>query len=165
MRPMAQPEPGDRPPRPRLERAPGERYADADAPGAADAGRAERSSTPARGLALAAGAAAVGAAATVVLAGAFAVSLGLLVVALVTGWLVAEALAAGSAATIEAPRRRAAAVAIALVGTIVGQVGLWLFARAEGGALGPVDYLWQTFGWIVPAQLVVAAVAAWWSSR
>jgi hypothetical protein len=165
MHPMAHPEPGDRPPRRRLERAPGERYVDVDAADAPDSAGGGRPTAPPRGIALAAGAAAVGAAATVVLAGVFAVSLGLLVVAFATGWLVANALIAGSAATIAASRRRWAAVAIAVVGIVLGQLGVWLYARAEGGALGVLDYLWQTFGWIIPAQLAAAAGAAWWTSR
>ena len=48
---------------------------------------------------------------------------------------------------------------------VLGQVGLWLFARAEGGVLAPIDYLGQTFGPLVPVEVVLAAVVAWWRAR
>jgi uncharacterized protein (DUF2062 family) len=47
----------------------------------------------------------------------------------------------------------------------IAQIGIWLFARAEGGALGLVDYLGQTFGPLVPLQFAIAALVAWWSAR
>jgi hypothetical protein len=61
--------------------------------------------------------------------------------------------------------RPAPAVTITLLGILVGQVGIWLYARSEGGVLGLVDYLGQAFGWLVVAQLVVGAAVAWWTSR
>ena len=48
---------------------------------------------------------------------------------------------------------------------LVAQIGIWLYARAEGGALGLVDYLAQTFGPLVPLQFAIAALVAWWSTR
>jgi hypothetical protein len=36
---------------------------------------------------------------------------------------------------------------------------------AEGGVLAPIEYLSQTFGPLVPIQLVIAGVAAWWTAR
>ena len=40
--------------------------------------------------------------------------------------------------------RRALAVGLAAAAVLAGQLGLWLFARYEGGVLGPVDYLAET---------------------
>ena len=51
------------------------------------------------------------------------------------------------------------------IGLSRGQLGIWAYARSEGGVLGLADYLGQTFGWLVPAQVVLAAFAAWWSAR
>ena len=57
-----------------------------------------------------------------------------------------------------------AAVALALGGVVLGDLGLWLFAKSEGGVLGPFDYLWETFGLFVPGVALLAAVAAWWGA-
>ena len=147
---MASPqEPGERPNRTRLERPPGERY---DQPAQAGDTTADR---PFRGLAWAAAVALVGAAVVVALGGPLAISVGLVVVAFVIGRLVGLALRG----------RPAPAVTIALLGILLGQVGIWLFARSEGGVLGLADYLGQAFGWLVVAQLVVGAAVAWWTSR
>jgi len=43
-------------------------------------------------------------------------------------------------------------------------VGTWLHALAEGGALGLLDYLFETFGVIVPLELLIASVAAAWGA-
>jgi hypothetical protein len=143
-------EPGERPNRTRLDRPPGARY---DQP--AQAGGDATAQRPFRGLAWAAVIAIGGAAAIVALGGALAVSLGLVVVAFLIGRLVRLALRT----------RPAPAVTITLLGILVGQVGIWLYARSEGGVLGLVDYLGQAFGWLVVAQLVVGAAVAWWTSR
>jgi hypothetical protein len=54
---------------------------------------------------------------------------------------------------------------LAAGGVALGQVGLWLLARQEGGVLSLADYLAETFGFLVPAQFLAAAGAAWWRSR
>lgn len=95
----------------------------------------------------------------------FTMTAGLLVIAAVIGWAIAVALrplGAGGA------RRRnvvASAIGLALASVAIGQVGLSLFASAEGGVLGVSDYLGQTFGLLVPLQFAVATIAAWLSSR
>jgi hypothetical protein len=91
----------------------------------------------------------------VILGGPLAVSLGLVIVAFVIGRLVGLALRG----------RQAAAVTISTVAILLGQLGIWLFARSEGGVLGLVDYLAQAFGWLVVAELLVGAAIAWWSAR
>jgi hypothetical protein len=144
-------EPGERPNRTVLDRPPGERYVEPDAgPAGAPDGPA-----PVRGIAWAAVVAIAGSAAITVLGGPLAISLGLLVVALLIGRFVGLALQA----------RVVAAVVVALLGVLAGQAGIWLFARSEGGVLGPLDYLGQAFGWIVPAQFLTAAAVAWWTAR
>ncbi len=148
---MASPqEPGERPKRTRLDRPPSARY---DQPAqAGDDGTAQGAF---RGLAWAAVIALGGAAAIVALGGPLAVSVGLVVVAFLIGRLVGLALRS----------RGPAAVTLAVLGILLGQVGIWLYARSEGGVLGLLDYLGQAFGWLVVAQLVVGAVVAWWTSR
>ncbi len=107
----------------------------------------------------------VGAAIIVARGGPLAVSAGLLVVAAVLGRSVALALTVGAAGAVQAPSRTWLAVLIAVAGVLLGQLGLWLFGRTEGGVLGLTDYLGQTFGLLVPLQVGIAAVVAWWSAR
>jgi hypothetical protein len=57
------------------------------------------------------------------------------------------------------------ALALALAAIALGQAGLWVFARSEGGVLAPLDYLWEVFGALVPLQIVAAAVVAWITAR
>jgi hypothetical protein len=140
-------QPGERPNRTQLDRPPGARH---DEPAEAPTG-----ASPVRGIAWAAFVALAGAGVIVALGGPLALSLGLLVVAFLIGRLVGLALRG----------RQVTAVTITILGILLGQVGLWLFARSEGGVLGPVDYLAQAFGWLVAAQLLVAAGVALWSSR
>ena len=161
----------------RLERAPSERYGTAPGagrPGASDpavragAGPGEIAPTraaSARGIAFGAVAALVGAALIVVFGGALAVSAGLLVVASAVGYAVGLATVIGAADTLPPGRRSLGAGGLAGLGVLLGQVGLWLFARAEGGVLGPLDYLGQTFGVLVPVEVLLAAVVAWWRAR
>lgn len=154
--------PGDR----RLDRPPSERYrpaAAADAPPARSAS-SDRAS-PARGVAFGGLAALLGAAAIVLFGGAMAVSAGLLVVAAAIGYAVGLATVVGAAGTLPDGARPWIAAALAALSVILGQVGLWLFARAEGGVLPPIDYLGQTFGPLVPIELMVAAGVAWWRAR
>lgn len=101
-----------------------------------------------------------GAAAIVVLGGLLAVSAGLVAVAALIGWLTGAALRPTAAG-----RRAALAVALAVGAVGLGQLGLWGFAWLEGGRLGPLDYLAQTFGVLVPAEVAAAALVAWASAR
>ena len=121
--------------------------------------------TPARGIAYGAIVAIAGAALIVVFGGALAVSAGLLVVASGVGYTVGLATLIGSADTLSGKGRSWLAAGLAVLGVLLGQVGLWLFARAEGGVLALIDYLAQTFGPLVPMEVVLAAVVAWWRAR
>ena len=101
-----------------------------------------------------------GAAATTVLGGVLAVSAGLLVVAAATGWGVAMALGVGGESQIDPRRRNRLGLVLTTMAVVLGQLGLWLFARYEGGVLGPIDYLAETFGALVVVQLVIAWITA-----
>lgn len=158
--------PGER----RLARPPSDRYRTPAT--AADGGPVgaptDRAGSPARAVAYGAIAALGGAVAIVVLGGVLAISAGLLVVAVTAGYAVGVATKAGAGGSGDPARRRTwrwTAVGLAVAGVLVGQLGLWLFARTEGGVLTLPDYLAQTFGALVPLQVLLAGVAAWWTAR
>jgi hypothetical protein len=130
-------------------------------PGAAGA-RPAAVRSPVRALLLGATLAVAGAALIAILAGVFAVDVGLVVVAVVVGRFVGLAVRGGGLAT---RRRVSLAVTLALASVALGQVATWVYARSEGGVLGLLDYLGQTFGPLVPLELLLAAALAWWSAR
>jgi hypothetical protein len=151
-------QPGER----RLERPPSERYGTEAATGPASA-----TTWPiGRGTAVAAAAAIVGAAVITIAGGLLAITAGLLVVAAALGWVVAASLSRDvDPAAPGRQRRRALAAVFALAGVALGQVGLWVVARAEGGTLGLIDYLAEVFGILVPLQFGLAGAIAWWQAR
>jgi hypothetical protein len=149
--------PGER----RLARPPSDRYRTSD-PTPAEASRV---SSPARGILFGDIVAFAGATVITFAGGLLTITAGLLVVAAVVGWAVAVAVAYGAGATIRRRTRLALSVVTALIGVGLGQVGLWLLARGEGGVLPLIDYLGETFGILVPLQLAIAALVAWWRSR
>jgi len=116
-------------------------------------------------VALAVLVAAIGAATIVVLGGILTVTAGLVVVAAGIGWGVALALRFGAGSHLAGARRAAIAVAITLVSVVVAQLGLWQYAQLEGGVLGPLDYLWEVFGLLVPIEILVAVGFAWIVAR
>jgi hypothetical protein len=105
------------------------------------------------------------AAAITVLGGVLLITAGLIAVAGLGGWAIAVAVRAGGLDAVGRPRRRALAVGLAAAAVAAGQLGLWLFARYEGGVLGPVDYLAETFELLVPLQFLFAIAAAWLAAR
>ena len=155
-------DPGERRPGRTLERPPSERYREAEAVETAE----EATSSPptARAVAFAVLAAIGGAVAIAIAGEILKITAGLVVVAGVLGWVVAAVLASALADNPSLGRggRRVMAVMIALLGVGLGQVGLWLIARNEGGVLSFIDYLAEVFGFLVPAELALAAVVAWW---
>ena len=159
--PSPAPSPGER----RLERPPSDRYRAAEPTETDDESAATTGAAPARGIALGLLVAIVLAAAITVAGGILLVSAGLVVLAAAGGWAVALALKIGAGATIARRDRIWMAAGLALAGVALGQVGLWLFARTEGGVLPFVDYLSQTFGPLVPLQALAAAGVAAWSAR
>jgi len=110
-----------------------------------------------------------GALAIVGVGGILASTFGLLLIAggmgAVIGLVVARA-AVPDAGAAPVSRRTVTrvAVALALAGVAFGDLGLWLFALREGGSLGVFDYLWETFGPLVPGVASVAAITAWWGA-
>jgi hypothetical protein len=155
--------PGER----RLNRPPSERYREeeARAAAAAEEARTDPSASVARGVALAVVVAAVGAGAIVVLGGILTMTAGLVVVAAAVGWGVGLALRFGAGSHLAGSRRAMLAVAITLVAIVAAQLGLWQYATLEGGVLGPLDYLWEVFGVLVPIEFVVAGGLAWIVAR
>ena len=152
------PTPGER----RLARPPSERYrTEEPAPGASEDG----AGSFARAVAFGALAAIGVAIAITVLGGVVLVTAGLIAVAALGGWAVGIAVRAGAAGTVAADRRAMLGAVLAALAVLGGQLGLWLFARYEGGVLGPIDYLAETFGLLVPAALAFAVVAGWRASR
>jgi hypothetical protein len=130
-------EPGE--PRPRLGRAPGERYRPV-APAPSDAGGAALD-TALVPLAIVLGTAI----AFTVAGGLLTVTAGLIVLAALAGWLVGR---------FVSPPPRAAVVGLVAVG--LGFLGIWLYGRIEGGVLWPIDYLLEVEGPVVVALSLVA---------
>jgi hypothetical protein len=168
---MATSEPGEpRDPREnrsgrRLEQPPSARYA-TTAEGAPGMGRASLVGP----LAQAGIAAAVGAALLFLVGAVVAATAGLVFVSGVMGTGIGLLLARAAVSTDE---RAAAlsrgsvkllAVGIAAGAVVVAGVATWLNARVEGGTLGLLDYLLETFGLFVPAGLFVAALGAAWGA-
>ena len=167
-------DPGDAPsgrPTRELARPPGERYMRPDL-GDAAAGSGARGSRAALATPLlkAIGACGVGAALLFALGAIFASTAGLLFVAGLSGGaiglLLARAAVPGAAAEPALTRRGAMwlAVALSLAAVAAGAIATWLFALGEGGTLGLVDYLLETFGLFIPLEIVIAGIAAAWGA-
>ena len=154
------PTPGER----RLAHPPSDRYREVET-ALADAAAPPRPVSPTRGIAYAGVVAIVGAVSITVLGGVLTLTGGLLVAAAVIGVATGWALRVGAGASIPRDRRAAVALVIALVAVLAGQVGLWLYARTEGGVLPLFDYLGETFGVLVPLQVVIAPLVAWMAAR
>ena len=54
---------------------------------------------------------------------------------------------------------------LAVASVALGQVGIWQYARTEGGVLPLLDYLAEVFGPLVLVEFVVGAVVAWVVAR
>ena len=78
----------------------------------------------------------------------------------------AGAIAAGALAAPPFSRDRAVRIAITIaLGMIaLAGIGVWILARAEGGVMDPISYLWTTFGFGLPAQAIVALVGSAWGA-
>jgi hypothetical protein len=136
----ARPEPGER--RRVLDHPPSDRYAAAP-PRAAEA-------TADNGTLRAFLVAIVGAAIVAFLGGPLSVTIGLVGVAAVIGWVIGS---------IVRPSL-ALAVGLAMGSIALGLVGIWLFAGLEGGVLSLPDYLGQVQGQLVVIELAVAGLVA-----
>jgi hypothetical protein len=144
----------------RLDRAPGERYAQqagATGPGAPRAGWSRR-----RRVATAAGAALATAVVTLLLAG-LDVGPGLLAIGAGGGWITGLALAGGEPAGRGPDAGRGRATGAAVLGGAGVALGIVLDAGrslAEGGVLTPWDYAADRFGPMALAFVAVGAIAA-----
>jgi hypothetical protein len=150
--------PGERRGAKRLDQPPSDRYAE---PTLEDA-----STTPltgVQGLAVAGLFSVIGSLAITFGGGLLAITAGLVVIAVAIGWGVGTVLALGPGG--RSARTTLMAMVLAAGGVALGQVGLWLLARQEGGVLSIADYLAETFGFLVPLQFLAATGAAWWRSR
>jgi hypothetical protein len=150
--------PGERPPKRLLDRAPSERLA-ASSGLAGSAGPTEPTRAGSFGAALALGllAAAGGALVHVVVATALGWTGGLLVVAASLGIVVGMAVAFGARGSLPAVRRRSLAMGLALGGLVVAIAVNWALS---GMYLGPLDYVIQVYGLLVPLQALLAALGA-----
>jgi hypothetical protein len=160
--------PGEAAPR-RLERPPSERYGGrASATTGSSDGTANRSAL-AGPLAKAAVVSLAGALALVVVGAILTLTAGLLIAAGATGaaagLVLARAAVPGDGAR-PVPRRTLAwlAVAMSVAAIAVAALATWLIAQREGGTLGLLDYLSETFGLFIPAEAAIAAVAAAWGA-
>lgn len=95
-------------------------------------------------------AAAIGAVAIGVLGGALSLTAGLLAASALVGWVIGRLVRPSLALGI--------VLAVGSVG--LGLIGIWLFARSEGGVLPLVDYLADVQGVLAPLDMVVAGLAA-----
>jgi hypothetical protein len=86
-------------------------------------------------------------------------------VAGVTAWAVAAGLRVGAGPHLDRARLRRFALVLATLAVAGGQLGLWLYARSEGGVLDPLAYLAETFGFLVPLEFLVAWIVAWATTR
>lgn len=143
---MTTPEPGER--RPRLDRAPGERYLAASTPRAATWSTRLAAASPSVAAAL------FGVLAFTILGGVLTITAGLIVLAAFIGWLTGRLIS---------PPPRAAVVAVATV--VAGLLGIWLFGRLEGGVLDPIEYFAEVQGILVPLELAAAGAMAAAASR
>jgi hypothetical protein len=155
------PSPGER----RLAHPPSDRYraAEARATAAADAG--DPAASVARGVAVATVIAIVGAVTIVLLGGVLTITDGLVVVAGFTGGGVGIGLRWGAGARLHRPRRVVIALILTVAAVGLGQLGVWQYARTEGGVLPLLDYLGQVYGPLVLLEFATAAVLAWLAAR
>jgi hypothetical protein len=100
-----------------------------------------------------------------VLGGIATVTTGLIVIAGAIGFGVAVALQLGAGARLSSRGRVLLAIALTVGSIGLGQLGIWQYARAEGGVLPLVDYLAEVFGPLVIVEFVIGAVVAWAVAR
>lgn len=148
----------------RLARPPSDRYRAAEARAAA-VDIADPAASIARGAAVALVVAVLGALAIVFVGGVLTLTTGLLVVAGATGWGVAVALQVGAGAHLSSRRRVTLAISLTIAAIALGQLGLWQYARTEGGVLPPLEFLGEVYGPLVLLELAAAAVVAWLAAR
>jgi hypothetical protein len=150
--PRRTPEPGE--PRRVLDRPPGERLALRER-AAQPVGAGSDAAVGANPLARAIIVGAIGAAVIAILGGPMSLTVGLLAVAAILGWAVGA----------YAKPSVAIAVIIAVAAVAVGLIGIWAFARFEGGVLDIAMYLAEVHGPLLVLELATAGVAAALAAR
>jgi hypothetical protein len=121
--------------------------------------------SPTRALVSGTIAAAIAAFVFLIFAGPLSFSAGLVVIAVFAGRLIGLVTKTAGGPGVSSDARVVMALLLTIGWFVVAQVAVWLYARAEGGNLGLLDYLGQAFGPLVPLQLIVAVLIAWWSAR
>src|SRR5438045_1839436 len=152
------PGPGEVPPpdaRRRLDRPPSERYRP---PEGSVAGMGPGSTR--RAIAFGLAAAAAGVLVFTLVAGPLAVDAGLVVIAAVIGIAIGRAVVGGGGKALSGRQRVGLAVVLFLAALLGAELATWQFALAEGGVLGPVDYLRDTFGFLVVLEALAGLVGA-----
>lgn len=115
--------------------------------------------------------AALGIAGIVVLGGVLASTIGLAFVAGVAGGTIGLVLARaavpddGGPPALSRTEVAGIGVLVAIGAVVAADALLWLLARERGGVLGPLPYLLDTFGLLVPIMPVMAALGAVWGVR
>ena len=107
-------------------------------------------------------AAAIGAAVHVAIAVLFLPTGGLLVVAATLGFVVGAFVRHGAGSRMRTRARRGLGIGLAVVAVAAALAANWGFS---GAYLGPLDYLDQVYGLLVPLQVAVAAAGAFAGTR
>jgi hypothetical protein len=152
---------GDRRPKRLLDRPPSERLASAQATVEEATPGAHRGS-PARAVVGGLAAAAVGIIVHVAAATLLLWTGALLVVAVTIGIVVGLAVAVGGGTALRASTRRTLAIVLAVAAVVVAVGANWVLS---GMYLGPLEYVAQVYGLLVPTQLALAAAGALAGSR
>ncbi len=154
--PPPTPTPGER----RLDHPPSDRYRTSDA-----AGDDTSAGSAARAVVFGVLTGIGGAIAIVLLGGVLALATSLVLVAPFIGWTIAWAVKTGADGTVARSRLALLALVLAAGAVALGQLGLWLYARTEGGVLPLTDYLGEVYGVLVPLQFLFAVPIAWATTR
>lgn len=146
-------DPGDVRPRRLLAHAPSDRYAVSQPAKAGD----RTSGGPGAAILLGLLAAGIGAAVHVAIAVLFLATGGLLVVAATLGFVVGAGVRYGAGSRVRTGARRGFGIGLAVVAVAAAFAANW---GLSGAYLGPIDYLDQVYGLLIPLQVVAAAAGA-----
>lgn len=118
-----------------------------------------------RAFARAAFVALLGAAAIFILEGLLSITTGLLAAMALTGYAIGRSLRnAGDA--LAASASTALALFLVVDAVVLGNAFTWVNAVVvEGGVLGPIEYLSETFGLLIVVELAIGTVTAWAAAR
>jgi len=156
-------EPGERAPDGRrLAEPPSARYGYSRAGGTDAEGR---QASAGRAFARAALVALLGGAAIFVLEGLLSITTGLLAAMAVTGFAIGRAVR-GAGDALTPATRLGLALFLVVDAVVLGNALTWLNAVvAEGGVLGPIEYLSEAFGLLIVVEIAIGASAAWAAAR